>query len=86
MLGDWHRESPAWSSIAGAMLTPRYPSGDMNLPSCLLCIRTSTLCSFPDGRKRRKAAHESQASEQHVLGGADLHASKDNLKGTISRR
>jgi hypothetical protein len=58
-------------------------SGDMNLPSCLLCVRTNTSCVFPDGRKRRRTARQTQVSEHIVLGGALTHAGKYRLKVTV---
>jgi hypothetical protein len=64
------------------MLTPQPLSGDMNLPSCLLCVRTSTSCVFPDGRKRRRAAGQTQVSEHIVLSSTSTHASKYRMKVT----
>lgn len=44
----------------------------MNLPSCLLCIRTSTPCVFPSGRKRRKITP--QESQHQAPGIASIPA------------
>jgi hypothetical protein len=52
----------------------------MNLPSCLLCVRTNTSCAFPDGRKRRRIARQTQVSDHTTLGGTLTPAGKYWLK------
>lgn len=39
----------------------------MTLPSCLLCVRTTTACVYPDGRKKRRIATDSPAIQCNSL-------------------
>jgi hypothetical protein len=67
------------------MLTHQPPPGDMNLPSCLLCVRTHTSCVFPDGRKRRRVARQIQVSQHPVLDGALTQGGESSLEDTTSQ-
>lgn len=40
------------------------------MPSCLLCVRTTTACVYPDGRKKRRIATDSPATQRNSLIGS----------------